>query len=259
MARHKEFPMFTFTENTKGFGKDLGVMHQMVMLSRRHNVGQKFWGFLAHNEDLFKRIIVMAEEAVALQPTDVGNLIDTLMAIRAEGCPIREQESYYARSSHSEHRVLVSRQMTSRFAALMKKAEHNPQAEAICVELEKFFQIAYVRSAVYCQIHEEPEHNRWFHEPIWGLHTTFMDLWDGDGRVYLGSFLDHETFTSDKHIEAFVDLWKPISEEWDRAYKAKKDQCLRLTEEQLNNLLKGLDQCLDGILGNIRDMICRPT
>ncbi len=244
-----------FQEDTRDFGKDLGLMHQVVVLSRKHQVGQKFWGFLAHNDAFFKKVIEMATEEAKLKLEDVSGVLDYLTKMRSRDCMISETESYYARSSHSAHQDLIHAQMEG-FKHLIRRAQHSPAAAEICAELEKFFQIAYVRSAVYCQINDHPENrDRWFHEPIYGLHTTFVDLLAGDNRVHLGSFLNHEAFTNDKHIEAFADLWKSIDEEWDRAREAEKDPGLRLTKQQLDNLLTGLDQCLDGILSTIRNKI----
>lgn len=248
-----------FHENTEGFGKDLGLMHQVVMLSRKHQVGQKFWGFLAHNDAFFKKVIEMATEEAKLKREDVDGVLNFVTEMRSRECMISEEESYYARSSHSAHHDLI-RALMKGFKKLITRAQYSPAAVELCVELEKFFQMAYVRSAVYCQINDHPkDRNRWFHEPIYGLHTTFMDLLAGDGRVYMGSFLDYEAFANDKHIKAFADLWKPISEEWDRACEAEKGSDLGLTKQQLNKLLTGLDQCLNGILGTIRNTINRLT
>lgn len=55
--------------STEEFGKDLGLVHEAVITGRKIGVGRDFWSRLAHDEDLFRRIV-----SLAIQPESQDEL-----------------------------------------------------------------------------------------------------------------------------------------------------------------------------------------
>ena len=45
------------SDGASGFGKDLGLVHEAVVTGRKVGAGCTFWAALAHDEDLFRRIV----------------------------------------------------------------------------------------------------------------------------------------------------------------------------------------------------------
>ena len=39
------------------FGKDLGLMHEVIVTGRKVGAGRDFWAALAHNEEMFKKVV----------------------------------------------------------------------------------------------------------------------------------------------------------------------------------------------------------
>ncbi len=58
------------------FGKDSGLVHEAVVTGRKVGASQTFWSRLAHNEDLFRRVVKeVMQMVVATQPFDPVSFI----------------------------------------------------------------------------------------------------------------------------------------------------------------------------------------
>ncbi len=49
------------------FGKDLGLVHEVVVTGRKVGVGKEFWTALAENEKLFRRVSLLVEDQMRLK------------------------------------------------------------------------------------------------------------------------------------------------------------------------------------------------
>lgn len=49
--------MSSMARRDEDFGKDHGLIHEVVVTGRKAGAGQAFWAKLAHDEDLFKRVV----------------------------------------------------------------------------------------------------------------------------------------------------------------------------------------------------------
>ena len=48
------------------FGKDHGLLHEVVVTGRKVGAGEEFWAGLAHNEGLFARVVAFVAEAMRM-------------------------------------------------------------------------------------------------------------------------------------------------------------------------------------------------
>jgi len=58
--------------NVAEFGRDHGLVHEAVVTGRKVGAGQEFWGQLAHNEELFRRLVEMVLISVPITLTSDG-------------------------------------------------------------------------------------------------------------------------------------------------------------------------------------------
>lgn len=187
------------------FGKDMGLVHQAVLTGRRVGAGRTFWTCLAHNDDLFKKIVKVAEQELAVTDTDKAAVKEWTAKIRESDHPYDEEESYYSRSSHSRHTEKL--QYIVHYGVmkqLFRRAQFSENAAAICAGIEKCFHLAYAHSSLYWCCHYTENTKSWFHHPVWGLSVTFTDLLEGDGRVLLGHHLELEQFKTDESVQAIA-------------------------------------------------------
>jgi hypothetical protein len=49
------------TVRPEDFGKDLGLIHEVVVTGRKVGAGCRFWARLAHDEDLFRRVFALVQ------------------------------------------------------------------------------------------------------------------------------------------------------------------------------------------------------
>ena len=55
------------------FGKDEGLIHEVVVTGRKAGAGKEFWARLAHDEELFKRVVwLVMNPRVESEPVRVG-------------------------------------------------------------------------------------------------------------------------------------------------------------------------------------------
>ncbi|MAZ40987.1 hypothetical protein CL654_02625 [bacterium] len=182
------------------FGKDFGLVHQAVMMGRRAGAERSFWVALATNENLFKTLIELVEEEVRPNASDKEDVGAWLSEVANAEWPYPENESYYSRSSHSEHsRWLYRVQDDAYLKDLFQRALANESVREIASQVECYFQLSYVYSSVYAAKHHRDRD--WFHPPLWGLNVTFDDLLDGDSRVPRGNFLSHRQFLENENVQ----------------------------------------------------------
>ncbi|OGZ20684.1 MAG: hypothetical protein A2654_00105 [Candidatus Nealsonbacteria bacterium RIFCSPHIGHO2_01_FULL_43_31] len=49
--------MKNMARQTEDFGRDYGLIHEVVVTGRKAGAGREFWGKLAHDEELFKKVV----------------------------------------------------------------------------------------------------------------------------------------------------------------------------------------------------------
>lgn len=113
-------------------------------------------------------------------------------------CPFPEEESYRLHSTHCTHHQNLTRLQLSLFIV-------NEETRKVLSEVEKYYHIAYVYSAIYDQVYHLSD-KKWFHEPWWGMVGTFNLLWEGNS-YHLGLFLQHEEFVNDPSIIKIHKKW----------------------------------------------------
>ena len=138
--------------------------------------------------------------------------------------PFGAQESYYARSSHADFHVrgrvwgfssgldYRDRPLNPLFKEAGQGDGGEPKTCELCAEIEKFFIIGYMASAVHDEMNFDKEPDRWFHRPFPGAHTTFDDLWEDDDRVDRGTFLTLEDFKNDGAIAKSFCMFNSVKE-----------------------------------------------
>lgn len=150
--------------------------------------------------------------------------------------PFPEHESYYSRSSHSEHdnmfvlmhvggmRNIFTNTSGERVLGEYPHRDTGAYGET-AVALEKLFLVGHALSAVYSELHQTDGmvtafygsgHPNWFHGPFSGEETTLSDKWDGDSRVPIGYVLDAPGLKSEPLI---VQAYKAYRAVYDGSYK----------------------------------------
>ena len=77
--------MVRLDENCESFGKDNGLIHEAVVTGRKVGAGQNFWAKLAHDEELFEKVVafVAGNGVIAQVPAVIVNYKPTPSQIRA--------------------------------------------------------------------------------------------------------------------------------------------------------------------------------
>lgn len=56
-----------YVEDVKEFGKDEGLIHEVVVMGRKVGADRKFWATLAHNEQLFREVVDIVNRQVVFK------------------------------------------------------------------------------------------------------------------------------------------------------------------------------------------------
>ncbi len=110
--------------------------------------------------------------------------------------PQGERESYYSRSSHSEHDYWFE-YLHDEFSDIFDLARDGEAGgyDSVAADLDYSYIVGHAMSAVNSELHETggrptfhypSGHPKWFHGPLIGGWGTFSDKWDGDWRVPVG-------------------------------------------------------------------------
>lgn len=154
--------------------------------------------------------------------------------------PFDEFKSYNDRSTHSNR---LKMQLDMRSELGMGTRCIFEEVRSIYAAVEKYFQLAYVYSAIFHKVHPEIHRGSWFHEPASALHTTFMDLWRGSYTAPLGLHLWHEEFVNDPAVKAVYDTWTSIIDGYNNSSEIPDEQWV----EMLATLKSSKDATADEI------------
>lgn len=123
--------------------------------------------------------------------------------------PFSEHESYYSRSSHSDHDTMFFEMHRGSMRNIFSVAGgqnsllvNSVAYRNVATDLEKLFIIGYALSAVHDELNKTDGmatcfygsgHPRWFHGPFPSGWVTFSDKWNNDIRVPTGQAINNST------------------------------------------------------------------
>jgi len=173
------------------FGKDLGLVHQVVVHGRDVGADRAFWSALADNRALLGEVVEFVKKACTWLDEDDAAVKQWLMLLDVD-CPFVERESYIASSSYSRYYDYF-RIYHQQLAGVFWKGQRSEKARAVCEEVECYFILCYTLSAVWATLYGPPEH-RWNGNPLEGLLVTFRGIVKNNDRTQRGWCLTHEHF-----------------------------------------------------------------
>ncbi|MFA5935073.1 MAG: hypothetical protein WC827_04265 [Candidatus Paceibacterota bacterium] len=184
------------------FGKDLGLVHQVVCIGREQEIGanRDFWSYLAYDRKIFAEVVKIVMTArtnwLTLSQDELNEVQKWVARLENNDCPYPEDETYYTRSSHSEydnriHHLHHGGRFSGGekgFSEIFRKASQSKDVARVAMLIEETFVISYLLSGFY-SAEQDPEgtNKKWMHGPF-SILTYFEDIWDDDPRVSTGSF-----------------------------------------------------------------------
>jgi hypothetical protein len=179
-------------DNAAEFGKDHGLLHEVVVTGRKVGAGQEFWSALAHREDLFARVVAFVVEALRVVFTLVAKIernMDGWTCVQPVDAEPGEFEPELREFLEpGEDRVggeeMVKRAVNKGALAGLRQAEAMlRQQEKIPVEWRQF-------CLVFAEVWLDPNRSR----DVWCLY------WDGERWSLRYYWLGHDFGSSDRLV-----------------------------------------------------------
>ena len=167
--------------------------------------------------------------------------------------PFSEHESYYSRSSHSDHDNMFERMHRGDMKKVFSVATDENDSllvdsetyRTVASDLEKLFIIGHALSAVHDELNNTDGivtgffgsgHPRWFHGPFPGGWVTFSDKWDNDFRVPIGYVVktSAELKVDPLVVQAYESYERVITEFYPKVYKRDGEQLVSVPEATLD-------------------------
>lgn len=160
------------------FGRDVGLMQQVILAGNTVGADHYFWAALAHNKKLFAEVVQSVRAALCLSDDDREIVTRWLKSIE-DDCPFREKESYYYGTPHCAYKTFFHEyQELPEMKRLFWKGHNKMSVRLLCEAIECYFVVSYVLSGVWCKIHAADQ--KWMHEPLDALFITFPAIADGE-------------------------------------------------------------------------------
>lgn len=156
--------------------------------------------------------------------------------------PFSEHESYYSRSSHSDHDDIFIRMHQGDMENVFSVARDQNNSllvdsatyRKVAADLEKFFIVGHALSAVHDEINNTDGmvtgffpsgHPHWLHGPFSGGWVTFSDKWEDDSRVPIGYVVKNSAGLKDDTfvVQAYDAYKRVITEFYPKVYKREDD------------------------------------
>lgn len=178
------------------FGKEIGLLHKVVVAGRKPGAGHTFWSALSDNPELLAEIVALVLGRLELTFPD-ATLVEKWLESLDGDCPFGEDESYTAGSPRSAYIVYFQNYHES-LRLLFWKGKYNEKARALCEEVECYFILCYTLSAVWSHLNRVRV--QWLNPPLTGLFTTFREVIEGASRTPRGWLLTLEHFTTNEAV-----------------------------------------------------------
>lgn len=185
------------------------ILQNIATMAEEFHANIEFWRMLSDNPDTLRLTIrhALIIQASRLTVADGKETLAWILSIEDMERPIRDQ-NYYCTTSQSSHDYLWMETSANKFGSVTNKAKHNADTKTFYTLLRCYFEISYVQSGIYAQIHEKKPDSI-MHEYYFAMTETFERTL-GDSQ--------------NEHVIALRTQWKTIEEntpakEKDRRFK----------------------------------------
>ncbi len=218
------------------FGKDLGLVHQVVVSGRGVGADRNFWASLAHNKDLLEDVVEFVDSWLAVTQEDRKAVNKWLFQFDV-GNPLQEKESYYWRTSHCGWYKFANH-CDNEVPALdnfIKKASRNKQVRMILGEMHCFFLLFYLYSGLWS--YKNRKGVKWMHSPLWSTFSNLRDIVNGhspDAHTHYAGTDYHKAIMANPHFQQVKALFGQYATNWREDHEVEG----KLTAEQIGELIK---------------------
>ncbi len=112
------------------FGKDLGLIHEVVLSGRKVGADKNFWVFLSRNPETFSGVVKLVENArlkwLSVDEADLKKIKEWEERITTTDCPFPEERSYAAFNYHNGLERYMTFDLRNNFQSLYDKAAQDP-------------------------------------------------------------------------------------------------------------------------------------
>lgn len=216
------------------FGKDLGLVHQVVLVGRSVGADRNFWASLAHTSGLLEDVVEFVSQWMAVTDEDKKAIMAWLHLFDPDN-PLQEEESYYFRTSHCGI-YKISNECHEKVPALdafINKVSRNKRAREILGQMHCFFIMFYLYSGLWA--YKNRKEVEWMHSPLWSTFHNLMDVVAGhspDSHTRW-HFDYHKTFMANPNFLAMRDQFYKYATDWTQSHSVEE----RLTNEQIDELI----------------------
>lgn len=225
----------------ESFGKDLGLVHQVVVAGREIGMDHGVWAYLAISRRAIKKVVETVRELLQFSQEDFDNL-GKWMSKMGIDFPVDDRESEYKNGSFSSYSEISRWFHDGKFCELFLKAPHNEAIRILCAEMECLFIIAYAYSSAYAEKHHLG--TKFNTEPITGLLDVFPNLCDERNSLVQGArYLTCKDFLANESVIAIRSLAASVPrDEFNRFTEFNIDECLSICKSardtQFNRVIK---------------------
>lgn len=172
------------------FGKDFGLIQQVVMASRKFEGCRDFWASLAHNKGLLGDVIDFVAEWREVSNENRAAVVkwfefyDLSKPFEEE-----EDESYWFRTSHCHYLEMSHDRLekVKELDNLLQKIDRNKHARIIWTEMQCYSALFYIYSAIW--FHKNRPGVKLMHKPFQSALDNLNDIINADNRIHVSRFL----------------------------------------------------------------------
>lgn len=218
------------------FGKDLSLVHQVVVTGRNVGADRNFWASLAHSKGLLEDVVEFVGQWMAVTDEDKKAINEWMVQFDASN-PLQEEESYYFRTSHCGIYKFMN-ECDDKVPALnnfTKKVSRNKQARAILGEMHCFFLLFYFYSGLWS--YKNRKFKEWMHSPLWSTFCNLSDVMGGhnpDAHTRWAGFDYHKAIMSNHYFQEVKTAFGLHATNWHECHEVDE----KLTEEQVDTLIQ---------------------
>ena len=192
------------TSETNEFGKDLGLLHKVVVAGRKVGMDHALWSVLADRSDILEGVADLARRALRISCGDLADI--SLWITRSAGVETLDGEKNY--NCADEHSKYCERFQSCHEAMrnIFWRAQHNEEARKLCKEIEILFLLSYLHVAIHVALEQfslrSSDRACGYSHPINGFYITLNHSSHGDDRVRQGYFLTRDEFRANEAVLA---------------------------------------------------------
>ena len=185
------------------------ILAEIARMSKDFNADETFWRMLMDNPDTLRLTIAKAIEIQGskLNTSDGAQALTWIASIEDAEKPFTDR-NYYCMTSTSQHDSLWREEARNNISSICEKASHNADTKEFLLLLKYYFELSYVYSGIYAEIHEKRPHDI-IHEYYFAMTETFERELGDSTNPHVIALSEQWEIIKEKTPQKFSGVWVP--------------------------------------------------